>query len=171
MWGIKLKDRVTSKELRERLGLDDIISLLKQNRLQWYGHVLRKKTMVGWRNVWSTKWRVPGQEVDQSEWVSEQFLNGTWAHNRLFRPKKTWRDCAKSQACKLNRGCMDRNRWRKQIWDNWWSHQVWAGECFFWYWLNRVVPDKIQRAVICVYVCATIMPLFSTLSFYIKPFN
>ena len=41
--GIKLQDRVPSKELRERLGLDDIISVLQQNRLQWYGHVLRKE--------------------------------------------------------------------------------------------------------------------------------
>jgi len=29
--------------LRERLGLDDIISVLQQNRLWWYGHVLRKE--------------------------------------------------------------------------------------------------------------------------------
>jgi len=26
--------------LRERLGLHDIISVLQQNRLRWYGHVL-----------------------------------------------------------------------------------------------------------------------------------
>jgi len=37
MCGVKLKDRVPSEELRDRLGLDDIISLLQQNRLQWYG--------------------------------------------------------------------------------------------------------------------------------------
>jgi len=29
-----------SVELRERLGIDDIILILQQNRLQWYGHVL-----------------------------------------------------------------------------------------------------------------------------------
>ena len=29
--------------LRERLGLDDIISVLQQNGLQWYGHVLRNE--------------------------------------------------------------------------------------------------------------------------------
>jgi len=40
MCGIKLKDRVPSKGLRERIGLDDIISVLQQNRLRWYGHVL-----------------------------------------------------------------------------------------------------------------------------------
>ena len=28
---------------RKRLGLDDIISVLQQNTLQWYGHVLRKE--------------------------------------------------------------------------------------------------------------------------------
>ena len=34
---------VPSKELTERLGLDDIISVLQQNRLQWYKHVVRKE--------------------------------------------------------------------------------------------------------------------------------
>ena len=40
--GVKLKDRLPSKELRERLGVDDIALVLQQNRLHWYGHVLRK---------------------------------------------------------------------------------------------------------------------------------
>jgi len=43
MCGVKLQDRVSSKGLRERLGLDDIILVLQQNRLQWYGHVLQKE--------------------------------------------------------------------------------------------------------------------------------
>jgi len=34
MCGVKLQDRVPSKELRERLGLDDIISILQQNSLR-----------------------------------------------------------------------------------------------------------------------------------------
>jgi len=43
MCGVKLKDRLPSKELRERLGIDDIaLVFLRQNRLRWYGHVLRK---------------------------------------------------------------------------------------------------------------------------------
>jgi len=33
MCGVKLQDRVPSKGLRERLGLDDIIMELQQNRL------------------------------------------------------------------------------------------------------------------------------------------
>ena len=45
MWGGKLQDRVPSKGLRERerLWLDNIISVLQQNRLWWYGHVLQKE--------------------------------------------------------------------------------------------------------------------------------
>ena len=42
MCGVRLKDRLPSKELRERLGVDDIALILQQNRLRWYGHVLRK---------------------------------------------------------------------------------------------------------------------------------
>ena len=33
MCGIKVKDRFPSKELRERLGIDDITLVLQQNRL------------------------------------------------------------------------------------------------------------------------------------------
>jgi len=40
MCNVKVKDRVPSKELRERLGIDDIILILQQKRLRWYGHVL-----------------------------------------------------------------------------------------------------------------------------------
>jgi len=43
MFGIKLQDRVPSKRLRERLGLDDTISVQQQNTLRWYGYVLRKE--------------------------------------------------------------------------------------------------------------------------------
>jgi len=43
MYGVKLQDRVPSKELRGRLELEDIISVLQRNRLRWYGHVLRKE--------------------------------------------------------------------------------------------------------------------------------
>jgi len=43
MCGVKLHDRVPSKELRGRLELEDIISVLQRNRLRLYGHVLRKE--------------------------------------------------------------------------------------------------------------------------------
>jgi len=40
-YGIKVKDRFASKELRERLRINNITLVQQQNRL-WYGHVLRK---------------------------------------------------------------------------------------------------------------------------------
>ena len=40
MYDVKVKDRVPSKELRGRLGIDDIILVQQQKRLQWYRHVL-----------------------------------------------------------------------------------------------------------------------------------
>jgi len=42
MCGVKVKDRVSSKELRKRLKVDNIALVLQQNSLRWYGHVLRK---------------------------------------------------------------------------------------------------------------------------------
>jgi len=44
---VKVKDRVPSKELREKVGLDNIISVLQQNRLRWLGMCCKKKTMNG----------------------------------------------------------------------------------------------------------------------------
>ena len=38
--GVKLQDRIPSKGLTEKLGLDDIILVLQQNRLRWYVHEL-----------------------------------------------------------------------------------------------------------------------------------
>jgi len=41
----------------------------------------------------------------------------------------------------------------KADWDDWWPRWVWVGECFFWYQLTRVVPDKFHRAVKWLRVC------------------
>jgi len=43
MCGVKLKDRYPCRELRQRLGIDDMALVLQQNRLRWYGHVLWKE--------------------------------------------------------------------------------------------------------------------------------
>ena len=65
MCGIKLKDRLPSKELRERLGIDDIALVLQQNRLRWYGHVLRKED-----DDWVKKcmeYEVEGQDQEEDQ--------------------------------------------------------------------------------------------------------
>jgi len=83
MCGMKLQDRVPSKGLRERLGLDDKISVLQQNRLQWYGHVLRK---------------------EENDWVKKCVENEVEGARPRGRPKKTWREILEEvrQAHKLN---------------------------------------------------------------------
>ena len=81
--------------LRERLGLDDIILVLQQNRLRWYGHVLQK---------------------EDNDWVKKCMEYEVEGARPRGSPKKTWteiveKDC---QARKLNReDAMDHNRWKK----------------------------------------------------------
>jgi len=97
MCDVKVKDRVPSKELRERLGIDDIISVLQQNRLRWYGHILRK---------------------EDTDWVKKCMEYEVEGSRPRGRTKRTWtevvqKDC---QARKLNReDAMHRSRWKKLI--------------------------------------------------------
>ena len=97
MCGIKLKDRFPSRELRERLGVDDIALVLQQNRLRWYGHVLRK---------------------DDEDWVKKCMEHEVEGSSPRGRPKKTWKEVVREdcQARKLKKeDAMDRCKWRKMI--------------------------------------------------------
>jgi len=97
MSGMKLQDRVPSKELRARLGLDDMISILHQNRVQWYGHVLRK---------------------EDYDWMKKCMVYEVKGARPRGRPKKTWRKIVEKDcnARALNReAAVDRSRWRRQI--------------------------------------------------------
>jgi len=99
MCGVKLKDRLPSKELRERLGVDDTALILQQNRLRWYGHVLRK---------------------DDDVWVKECMEYEVEGPRPRGRPKRTWREVVREdcQARKLNtEDAVDCCKWRKVIKD------------------------------------------------------
>ena len=136
MCGVKLKDRLPSKELRERLGIDDIALVLQQNRLRWYGHVLRK---------------------EDDDWVKKCTEYEVEGPRPRGRPKRTWREVVREdcQARKLNKeDAMDRCKWRKMIKDVRWSGWVWVGECFLWCRPTQVVPDKRPlNGCVCVCVC------------------
>ena len=159
MCNVKVKDRVPSKELRERLGIDDIILILQQNRLRWYGHVLRK---------------------EDTDWVKKCMEYEVESFRPRVRPKRTWKEVVQKDCLRFmlnawlhervinfriiiiiinKEDAMDRGRWKKLIKIGWWSGW-WVGECFFWYWLTRVVPDKGRKTVV---VCV----LFSRYSGYI----
>ena len=97
MCNLKVKDRVPWKELRERLGIDDIILILQQNRLRWYWHVLRK---------------------EDADWVKKCMEYEVEGSRPRGRPKRTWKEVVQEdcQACCLNReDAVDRRRWKKLI--------------------------------------------------------
>jgi len=99
MCGVKLKDRLPSKELRERLGTDDTALVLQQNRLRWYEHVLRKH---------------------DDDWVKKCMEYEVKGPRPRGRPKRTWREAVREdcQARKMNKeNAMDRCKWRKMIKD------------------------------------------------------
>jgi len=123
MCNVKVKDRVPSKELGERLGIDDIILILQENRLRWYGHVMWK---------------------EDTDWVKKCMEYEIEGSRPRGRPKRTWKEVVQNdcQARNLNKeDAVDHDRWKKLIKIGWWSGW-WVGECFFSYRLTRVVPDK-----------------------------
>ena len=42
MCGVTIKDRITTAELRERLGICNVTNFVRRGRLGWFGHVERK---------------------------------------------------------------------------------------------------------------------------------
>jgi len=97
MCDVKVKDKVSSKELRERLEIDDIILILHQKRLRWYGHMLRK------------------EDTDCVKKCMEYEVEGSRPRGR---PKGTWREVAQKdcQAHNLNKeDAVDHLRWKKLI--------------------------------------------------------
>ena len=42
MCGVSLKDRRTSEELRKLVGVQPITTVIRNGRLRWYDHVMRK---------------------------------------------------------------------------------------------------------------------------------
>jgi len=96
MYNVKVKDRFPSKELRERLGIDDTILIIQQNRLRWYGHVLQK---------------------EDTDWVKKCMEYEVEGSRARGRPKRTWKEVQKDcQARSLNKeDAMDRGRWKKLI--------------------------------------------------------
>ena len=71
MCDVKVTDKVQSKELRERLGIDYIILILHQNRLRWYGHGLRK---------------------EDTDWVKKCMEYEVEGSRPRGRPKRPWRE-------------------------------------------------------------------------------
>jgi len=97
MCNVKVKDGVPSQELRERLGMDDIILMLQQNKLRWYRLVLRK---------------------EDTDWVKKCMEYQVEGFRPRGRPKRMCRELVQKdcEARNLNReDAMDRSRWKPLI--------------------------------------------------------
>jgi len=78
MCNVKVKDLclLPSKELREKLRIDDMILILQQNRLRWHGHVLRK---------------------EDTDWVMKCMEYEVEGSRPRGRPKRTWTEVVKKR--------------------------------------------------------------------------
>jgi len=87
MCDVKVKTRVRSKEKRKRLHVENVILVFSQNRLRWYGHVLRK---------------------DANDWVKKCMEYKLEGSRSKGRPKRTRREVVQKDSSNTQieqRGC------------------------------------------------------------------
>ena len=97
MCGVTLRDRQTSSELRERMGVDPVSEVIRRNRLRWFGHVERK---------------------EDTDWVKKCMGMQVGGNRSRGRPRKTWLEVVRGdmKVMGLTRGdAQDRHRWRSGI--------------------------------------------------------
>ena len=75
MCGVTLKDRKSSEELRDRLGLANIRDCVQSRRLRWFGHVER---------------------MDDANWVKKSREITVVGQRGRGRPRKTWAEVVRS---------------------------------------------------------------------------
>ena len=90
-------DKIPSEELKTRMGLEkDIVEAVRESRLRWYGHVMRKKDEEGVKKC----------------------MNMTVEGTSLKGRRTTWLKTVQNdmKVKQLNEeDCMDRNKWRAGI--------------------------------------------------------
>ncbi len=93
--GVRWQDRVTSEEVARRCGIREMEVILRQRRLQWFGHVRRAGQDSVVRMVEEVEGRRP-----------------------VGRPRKTWRKCIEQDLNQLGlreEMAQDRRQWRRVI--------------------------------------------------------
>ena len=94
MCNVRLEDRASSESLLKKLGIVDLETLLRYNRLRWYGHVTRSEDMINK--------------------VTELVIEGQRPRGR---PKQMWSDLitADCEKWKMKSDTSDRLSWRKEL--------------------------------------------------------
>ena len=97
MCGAKLRDRVSSEELRNRLGIESVKVKLRRGRLRWRGHVERR---------------------DEANWVKKCMYMEVEGKKPRGRPRKTWGEVIRKDmldwGLKLEMAG-DRGEWRRRL--------------------------------------------------------
>ena len=98
MCGVKLRNRKKTSELMSMLEMsEDIVTLVGQSRMRWYGHVMRRDVTVGIRKV---------LDVDVAGKVGKG------------RPRMEWRQRVERDVAKVGLLCedvSDRPKWRSGL--------------------------------------------------------
>ena len=96
--GVFLSDRVPSKEILRRCGLDDILLVIRKRRLAWFGHIYRRE-----------------EEDNPLRRIMHIEAPG---HRPRGIPKKTWKECLKQDMAATGvqeAAAVDRAAWRAAI--------------------------------------------------------
>ena len=96
MCNVTLNDKISSDSILSKLGLQDLETILRTNRLRWFGHVERS---AGWIN------HVRNLEVQSQK-------------KRPGRPKLTWNDVVvrdKQLLGMMTCDPQDRSNWRGRL--------------------------------------------------------
>src|SRR5206468_2709863 len=102
--GVTFKSKISSEELRKRLGIESIQDVVKQGRLRWYGHVERKS---------------------DEDWVKKCLILGVDGKVCRGRSRKTRSECVKRDMKILGlrvEDTKDRLTWRRKIFGTRLSH-------------------------------------------------
>ena len=97
MSGVSLKDKKSSDELLERLGIESVSVVVRRGRMRWFGHVER---------------------MDAENWVSACRLMKVDGSKGRGRGRKTWQECVNDDMRKLKlvrEDAQDRAGWRRAV--------------------------------------------------------
>ena len=98
MCRVSLRDRCSNEELRARMHLEPASSIMRRNRLRWYGHVFR---------------------MDEKEWVKRSWKYELTGKRPRGRPKKTWDETVANDRRLFGltpNDALDRHLWRRSMW-------------------------------------------------------
>ena len=96
MCSISMKDRKTNEELRRLVGVDPITPVIRNGRLRWYRHVMRKR---------------------DEDWV-KKCMEFRVEGIPFGRPRRTWLESVEADIAELEidkEDANDRKKWRGNV--------------------------------------------------------